>query len=1462
MVSRNAELPQGDGGMISATSFAADQLRSRAGNDTVFKSGPLFISSKALGWTSWKKRWFILTRTSLVFFRSDPNALPQKGSEVNLTLGGIDLNSSGSVIVRADKKLLTVLFPDGRNGRAFTLKAETSEDLYEWKTALENALAQAPNAMLVMGQTGILRNDVADAVEGTSDQWHKRPVKSLVVGRPILLALEDIDGSPSFLEKALRFIEECGIKVEGILRQAADVEEVKRRVREYEQGKDEFSPDDDAHVVADCIKHILRELPTSPVPAACCTALLEAFRSERALRINAMRSVVFDKFPEPNRRLLQRILKMMCTIVAHKSENRMSTSAVAACMAPLLLRPLLAGDCQFEDDFQMGGDGSLQLLQAAAAANHAQAIIITLLEEYHYIFSDASYTSEIYSDSEGSYNEDEEYTDDEILEDDEYDDQDNDLYSDSEDDPERQMSGRYSGSSGDEDTDSEYSKENTSSSNTHLQSVTAKSSLPLDVVSPEPLENIQVSASTTHQCHSQSQASSSLASSEVCEASNTKSSLKAPHSKGRGLNKSSSINKSIKKPNDGTIAKKPAIWGRTAAKKNLSMEALEFPSEDEVVIHKLEISKADLEKKIMLEAEENALLQENLERRRKALHERRLALEEEVVRLQEQLQRERDLGAALKAGLGILTGPPPDASNVETKTRAKLEEVAVAEADVANLKEKVSDLHQQLNQERQNNDSSNVTHCGQDGHISKDVMTQNHENDFDYPPKSEDILLGADCKNIFEHEIPFSSNMGPIEKQQRVSSQDSILAEPYLDLAKEKLPASVHQTYSFDTNLNGPRSSELSVSPTHEQSQQRQFELAAGPKITENANSAVPTADPSNTSKSKSANNFDTNSPKSLELSVSLKHKQSQQQQESGLATDPPSVEKAKYAVCADDSSSTSKSKSSEPTTELSNVSNLKSAVLTSNPLSVDILKSAEDTSDLSSVSSTSDNEPTSDPSSVNNPKSVELTTVFLSKKNLKSAEDTSNLSSVSSTSVGEPTSDPLRLSNPKSAEHSIVLSRNKNLISSEDTSNFSSVRSISVAEPTSDPLSLDNSNSAELTTVLSSKKKLKSVEDTSELSSVSGTSFVELTSDPSNLNNPESAELMTVLSSKKKLKSAEDTSELSSVSSTSFVELISDPSNLNNPESAELMTVLSSKKNLESAEDTSDLSSASRTSVAELNSDPSSLNDPKSAKLTTVLSSKKNSKSAELTDVLSSKQDLKSAVSTITSLIEELPPKNNQTDPSGVKGPESIVQTVNSRSEDQKISTNEMQPNGMAQDQPSSTNKLPPKNNQADSSGVNSLKQTTYDTENDPPSSTNELSHASLSSNSSCTKSMECLPGSTSDGSLPVVRNASSEKSTEASKSLSKEPLAVKPAVASKKSRGSSSRLSNDDSSTVAAGASSKKPAGKEGNSSTMFRLTNRFNLKKDRRSKSVDLQSFEPPSEAPVPDVPVPPAPPKTNS
>ena len=77
---------------------------------------------------------------------------------------------------------------------------------------------------------------------------------------------------------------------------------------------------------------------------------------------------------------------MMHTISAHASENRMTPSAVAACMAPLLLRPLLAGECELEDDYDSNGDNSAQLLAAANAANNAQAIITTLLEEYKNVF--------------------------------------------------------------------------------------------------------------------------------------------------------------------------------------------------------------------------------------------------------------------------------------------------------------------------------------------------------------------------------------------------------------------------------------------------------------------------------------------------------------------------------------------------------------------------------------------------------------------------------------------------------------------------------------------------------------------------------------------------------------------------------------------------------------------------------------------------------------------------------------------------------------------------------------------------------------------------------------------------------------------------------------------------------------------------------------------------------------------
>ncbi|KAH9741712.1 Rho GTPase-activating protein 7 [Citrus sinensis] len=799
---------------MSASLAPFERPRPGASN-TVFKSGPLFISSKGIGWKSWKKRWFILTRTSLVFFKNDPSALPQRGGEVNLTLGGIDLNNSGSVVVREDKKLLTVLFPDGRDGRAFTLKAETSEDLYEWKTALELALAQAPSAALVMGHNGIFRNDTNDTIEGSFHQWRdKRPVKSLVVGRPILLALEDIDGGPSFLEKALRFLEKFGTKVEGILRQAADVEEVDRRVQEYEQGKTEFSADEDAHVIGDCVKHVLRELPSSPVPASCCTALLEAYKIDRKeARISAMRSAILETFPEPNRRLLQRILRMMHTISSHAHENRMTPSAVAACMAPLLLRPLLAGECELEDDFDMNGDNSAQLLAAANAANNAQAIIATLLEEYENIFDDESlHRCSISADSHVDNSGSEDSSDEENLDmkNNGYHDAQNEVDPESDDDPERAHSGKLSESSGYAGSDLYDYKalggDDSDVGSPRNNNASAESSkLPIDPIqigdpgdqvieqqgkqkkgNENSITEMEVSSvlPAGESYHSMGEILSSVDPGHPLSVSGLESSAEKPVGKGTSSNFS---------------AKRSAFWGRSNARKTSSVESIDSSGEEELAIQRLEITKNDLRHRIAKEARGNAILQASLERRKQALHERRLALEQDVSRLQEQLQAERDLRAALEVGLSMSSGQFSSSRGMDSKTRAELEEIALAEADVARLKQKVAELHHQLNQQRQHHYGSLSDACDRYQNVQNHNSQQRFlQQDFDSTlafvnherkQRTEENLLGADWRNIKGQGLATGSSNRLPRKQfvESTSLSDSKSTEASTNVSMDEL---------------------------------------------------------------------------------------------------------------------------------------------------------------------------------------------------------------------------------------------------------------------------------------------------------------------------------------------------------------------------------------------------------------------------------------------------------------------------------------------------------------------------------------------------------------------------------------------------------------------------------------------------------------------------------------------------
>ncbi|XP_039689593.1 rho GTPase-activating protein REN1 isoform X8 [Medicago truncatula] len=659
------------------------------------------------------------------------NGVPQKGNEANLTLGGIDLNNSGSVSIKADKKLLTVQFPNVRDGRVLTLKAETTEDLYEWKTALENVLAHAPSAANAMGQSGIFRSYQADSLDIYLDQLKdKETVNYVVLGRPILLALEEVDGTPSFLEKALRFIEEHGAKVEGILRQAADVEDVENRVREYEQGKVEFSEGEDAHVVADCVKHVLRELRSFPIPVSCCKALLAACRTARENRVSAMRTAICDTFPEPNRRLLQRILLMMQAVASRKDENRMSSSAVAACMAPLLLRPLLVGDCEIENDFDVGGDSSLQLLQAAAAANHAQGIVITLLEEYNSIFEEGSSSPgpDMYIDSEDDESESE---DDDLSYDDYYDDEQDESIEGSDVDASDELVSETNSETGDSAVNDEYDKDHNISYSSSKSSEVCDH---LEVSLPQS-EDIKSCENFTSQNKTAS-ANDSTKPTDIIEGlspdQTTMNRSNCPST--------SSCNDAI---SNRKMHRRRTVLGQNHGSKDLSMESIDFLDENEAEVERLEAVKTELHRQIAEEVKINVKLQSYVETRKEALYERRVVLERNVDKLQEQLLMEKSLRATLEAGLEFPPGTSSELSGIDEKTKTNVEEIVLIEADLADLERKVNELGLRLNAQLEWNSSS----------ISQQISS--HERNLKNKPDTEVAAISESDRSIKKQDSHF-----------------------------------------------------------------------------------------------------------------------------------------------------------------------------------------------------------------------------------------------------------------------------------------------------------------------------------------------------------------------------------------------------------------------------------------------------------------------------------------------------------------------------------------------------------------------------------------------------------------------------------------------------------------------------------------------------------------------------------
>jgi len=389
----------------------------------------------------------------------------------------------------------------------------------------------------------------------------------------------------------------------------------------------------------------------------------------------------------------------------------MTPSAVAACMAPLLLRPLLAGECEMEDDFDMNGDSAAQLIAAANAANSAQGIVTTLLEEYNNIFNDEHLRCSLSPDSQTGDSGSEESTDDETVDikDNGFHDAENDVDQDL-DDAERILSGKLSETSACTRADlNDYKEVNGNDSDAEpsvedntLESNIGPNDAPLSHLTETSSMRVQQALNGKDTSNPVSSHETPLSMGEILLSLDAGIPLAGPgaeYPKDRLSNKPNGNQQHVKRSN---------LWGRNNARKGQQSELIDPSVEEELAIQRLEVTKNDLQIRIAKEARGNAILQASLERRKQALHERRVALEQDVSRLQEQLQAERDLRAALEVGLSMSSSQLSSSRSMDSKTKAELEEIALAEADVARLKQKVAELHLQLNQQRQHQYGSSV----------------------------------------------------------------------------------------------------------------------------------------------------------------------------------------------------------------------------------------------------------------------------------------------------------------------------------------------------------------------------------------------------------------------------------------------------------------------------------------------------------------------------------------------------------------------------------------------------------------------------------------------------------------------------------------------------------------------------------------------------------------------------------
>ncbi|XP_052802767.1 ralA-binding protein 1-like isoform X2 [Mya arenaria] len=166
-------------------------------------------------------------------------------------------------------------------------------------------------------------------------------IEKPVFGVPLSVSLErsrSHDGIqlPAIFRECVDYIEEHGLRCEGIYRISGVKSKVQHLKDQYNRGEEVYLEEHEPNIVAGVLKQFLRELP-EPVLT---TALIPKFEEASTIRNERRRIESFlhliGELPECNRLLLSWMIVHMTHVIERQKENKMSLQNVSIVLSPTM----------------------------------------------------------------------------------------------------------------------------------------------------------------------------------------------------------------------------------------------------------------------------------------------------------------------------------------------------------------------------------------------------------------------------------------------------------------------------------------------------------------------------------------------------------------------------------------------------------------------------------------------------------------------------------------------------------------------------------------------------------------------------------------------------------------------------------------------------------------------------------------------------------------------------------------------------------------------------------------------------------------------------------------------------------------------------------------------------------------------------------------------------------------------